>query len=661
MLDVLLKPAIAILDRLSYAKKIILLGFISLISLSIVSIALYQHVYQTTEQSRQQMAGVKQILAVHKLIHVTQQKRGLLSGSINNEISDVVYQKKNQQADLLFKALLADLDPLLSAYVQRNHMGSSWENLYSRSDPRFFEDNFSAHTKFIAQLQELMVMMSERYQWTTIAGSKSHYLQEAIINAFPSMTESMGQLRGIVMRINAKGGAHNREEHQLVLYKYEFNRSVAAFTKELNTVIRHSPLLNNDINKTIANLAVAQKDINQFINSDLNNHKFNKPTQEIYTFFTLHLDAVYELLYRSVIPALEQSILTAEKNAKKNLYQVIGASSAIFLLLLYLFLGLYSSVINGFKNILKVLNEYRNGKLDNRININSHDEIFTISQSMNSMAESLARVYVENERVTEIAIQANKDKSQFISSMNHELRTPLNTILGFAQLLDSDNDPPLAESQKESVGYILLGGQHLLTLINEILDLSAIESGKVTCTIDTINLSDVINEILPLAQNLASQTNVDIRVLSDLDTYIQADSIKLKQILLNLIGNAIKYNRDGGSISIDWSKTENNMIRTSVIDTGIGISEDNQEKVFYAFNRLGQESTDIPGSGVGLVVTKRLIEIMKGQIGFNSTLGEGTTFWFELPMAEVKAMQQTEVVNSTESRAEISPAIFHPG
>ncbi|MDH5592051.1 MAG: ATP-binding protein, partial [Gammaproteobacteria bacterium] len=403
------------------------------------------------------------------------------------------------------------------------------------------------------------------------------------------------------------------------------------------------------------------KDINQFINSDLNNHKFNKPTQEIYTFFTLHLDAVYELLYRSVIPALEQSILTAEKNAKKNLYQVIGASSAIFLLLLYLFLGLYSSVINGFKNILKVLNEYRNGKLDNRININSHDEIFTISQSMNSMAESLARVYVENERVTEIAIQANKDKSQFISSMNHELRTPLNTILGFAQLLDSDNDPPLAESQKESVGYILLGGQHLLTLINEILDLSAIESGKVTCTIDTINLSDVINEILPLAQNLASQTNVDIRVLSDLDTYIQADSIKLKQILLNLIGNAIKYNRDGGSISIDWSKTENNMIRTSVIDTGIGISEDNQEKVFYAFNRLGQESTDIPGSGVGLVVTKRLIEIMKGQIGFNSTLGEGTTFWFELPMAEVKAMQQTEVVNSTESRAEISPAIFHPG
>ena len=659
MLDILLKPAIALLDRLSYAKKIMLLGLVSLLSLCIVSIALYQTVAETTEQARQQVEGIKQIQTVHRLIHVIQQKRGLLSGSINNEISGVIYQEKTQQADLLFKALLTDLDPLMFAFVQRNQLESSWTTLYSLSDPRFFDDNFAAHTDFITQLRELMILMSERYQWTTIEKPINHYLQEAIINTFPTMTESMGQLRAITMRIHAKGGMNDREHQQLVILQYEFNRSVMAFIDQLNTVIRHSPSLSTNITQTIMELVSAQETINLLINTDINQRDFSMPTIEVYSFFTQHLDAVYALLYQSVFPTLEQSILSFEKNAEKYLYQVIGTSAAIFLFLLYLYLGLYASVINGFKKILKVLNDYRQGSLDNRIHISSNDEIFTISQTMNAMAENLNRMHIENERVTEIALQANKDKSRFISSMNHELRTPLNTILGFSQLLDSDDDPPLTESQKESVGYILMGGQHLLMLINEILDLSAIESGKLTCTIDSINLQDSVNETLSLAQTLADQANVTIRMLSDFPIFVQADSVKLKQILLNLISNAIKYNRDGGSISIDWFKTNDNLVRVNVIDTGIGISEDNQDKVFYAFNRLGQETTAIPGSGVGLVVTKSLIELMKGTIGFESTYGEGTTFWFDLPLAEADTAP-TETADHIGKHSEILPAPYNP-
>lgn len=257
----------------------------------------------------------------------------------------------------------------------------------------------------------------------------------------------------------------------------------------------------------------------------------------------------------------------------------------------------------------------------------------TLSNIARMLALAISNEQIQQKLVAErlSADKANKAKSEFLSSMSHELRTPLNAILGFAQLLENDADSPLSKDQQESLEYILSSGQHLLTLINEVLELSAIESGKIELLIEPIQLIDVMNDSLALLHPLAEKSNIQLNVLSDSDFTLKADYTKTKQIIINLISNAIKYNRKNGCVNIEWQITPNNRIRISISDTGIGISDKNKGAIFNAFQRLGQETSGIEGTGIGLVVTKNLVELMNGIIGFDSVKDIGTTFWFELP------------------------------
>ena len=228
------------------------------------------------------------------------------------------------------------------------------------------------------------------------------------------------------------------------------------------------------------------------------------------------------------------------------------------------------------------------------------------------------------------AEEANQAKSSFLSSMSHELRTPLNAILGFTQLLANDAQPNNVERKKEFTGYILKAGKHLLTLINEVLDLAKVESGAVTLSLEAVALEEVIQECRAMIEPLGDQRGLRMTFPDASGVTVLADRTRLKQILLNLLSNAIKYNRAGGVVALDCVPDAPRRVRISVRDSGPGLSAAQMEELFQPFNRLGQEAGTEEGTGIGLVVTKRLVELMNGSIGVTSTVGIGSVFWIEL-------------------------------
>lgn len=273
-----------------------------------------------------------------------------------------------------------------------------------------------------------------------------------------------------------------------------------------------------------------------------------------------------------------------------------------------------------------------------------HSEQNRLDDILKNANINLIRATVAAEKASCVAEKANRAKSDFLSNMSHELRTPLGTILGFAQLIDSGVPPPTA-TQKRSVEQILRAGWYLLELINEILDLALIESGKISMTLEPVELMQVLRDCQTMIEPQAQKHDIKI-IFTQIKApfVVWADSTRLKQVLINLMSNAIKYNKPGGTVVVSCTQSTGR-IRICIKDSGQGLTSDLIAQLFQPFNRLGQENKGEEGTGIGLVMTKRLIELMGGEIGLESVVGEGSTFWVDIellpkttvPPAEIKS------------------------
>ncbi|MDO9005235.1 MAG: ATP-binding protein [Aquabacterium sp.] len=282
---------------------------------------------------------------------------------------------------------------------------------------------------------------------------------------------------------------------------------------------------------------------------------------------------------------------------------------------------------------------------------NAQHEIMRLNQELEQRVQERTRqLETSNHELalaTQAAESANQAKSEFLSSMSHELRTPLNAIIGFGQLLTSDVMSPTAEQKKTFTEHILRAGRHLLELINEILNLAQIESGHLSLSLEPVSLQEILQDCHTMIEPLGDQRGIRTLFPTSCDLNVMADRTRLKQVLLNLLSNAIKYNRDMGAVVVDCTSASPDRVRVSVQDTGMGLSEAQLKLLFQPFNRLGQEAGAQEGTGIGLVVTKHLIESMGGEIGVTSTVGMGSVFWIELRATEpVPAISHRDVLTA---------------
>jgi nitrogen-specific signal transduction histidine kinase/CheY-like chemotaxis protein len=247
--------------------------------------------------------------------------------------------------------------------------------------------------------------------------------------------------------------------------------------------------------------------------------------------------------------------------------------------------------------------------------------------------------------------EANQAKSEYLSRMSHELRTPLNAILGFAQLLELED---LRDEQRENLHYILSAARHLLALINEVLDIAAIEAGRLPLSLEPVPVADVVAESVSLIRPLADQHGI---LLTSPDpscaTHVKGDRQRLKQVLLNLLSNAVKYNRRAGAVHLTCEDVDGTRLRIKVTDTGPGIPADAMDRLFVPFERLSSEQSAAEGTGLGLPLSKRLAEAMGGTLDLETTVDEGSTFWVELPLTEgpVQRAERQELQALPQERA----------
>ncbi len=517
-----------------------------------------------------------------------------------------------------------------------------------------------------------------------VSAERVHLLRDQVT----ILEESLQQVRDLIELRNEEDNANARNLADLARLSTRVNDALAGVTIETRTNHQLSVFLHHGVNQLLAvlaerspkNVVALRQEFHAQLarfrgtenDQDLENAVIGHLVREIASLGTglnnlfdkrlqrIRLDlkvssamdrlAILNGLIRTAESISNTLSQAAYETANAHKHQINTLAGGLAVIMVICLLGAIGITLYVDRRIVKRLERLQSAMRAHveghplPVDYQGHDEIADMAQSFVYFVEEVTNREEALAATRDEATQANKAKSEFLASMSHELRTPLNAVLGFAQMLKLDTRAPLSSAQVEHVSSILQGGNHLLSLINEVLDLAKIEADQLDLRIQELDIAREISDCVALTAPLGDYRGIVIENQFDLNPQIRirTDRLRLKQVLLNLLSNSVKFNKDKGTVTVSGSIIDSQYLRISVVDTGVGIDEKDFSSVFNMFHRLGADPMVAQeGTGIGLTVSKMLVEKMNGRIGFESQIGKGSTFWVDLPLISDTPVENT--------------------
>lgn len=624
-------PAVQLMHRLRYPQKFMLVGLLLLVPLLLMMSQYIRSVNHDINFAKKEQIGLEYNDPVINLLQAVQRHAALTAHP------DLRAKMPAQQAEI--DRLIDEVDGVdsrlgedLEAQAEWATIKTDWATLKADFATNDDENNLQNHIALSSKLLSLIIRVGNESNLILDPDIDTYYLMDTVINKLPLTLDYMGQMQMYGLAAFANEEIAPEESTRLSIIS-----GLAQSTLENNLVgleysFEENPALETDLQAEIAAHQTAYQTLDRSLREQLNPRAQNQNADDFYTESNAAIDESYAL-YDAVSPALDTLLQNRIDDFAMQRNIALTVTLIALALTIYLFIGFYLAVKETITSLDHASQRMVGGQMGGAVVLKSQDELAQVAVAFNNIASELITA-------RDRALEASRAKSAFLANMSHELRTPMNAILGFAQLLERDKT--LKPDQRENVAVISNSGEHLLALINNVLEMSKIEAGRITLNEQGIDIHPVMKSLQEMFQVRTSAKGLQmlVELPPDVPRYLKTDEGKLRQVLINLLGNAVKFTKEGGiALRVAYTKTTSKLT-FEIEDTGEGIAPDEIEKVFDAFvQTTSGKKTQQEGTGLGLPLSQQFVRLMGGEITVKSQLGKGSIFRFDIHAPEVSAAE----------------------